>query len=283
MKFGRTYSIQIKPPNSPAVTITPPITAIIETDRHVMATANTCSVTLYNLSQSTRSAIYKDKYVFSEYWQMIIMAGYGSTMYKIFQGNIYEAYSYKEGPEWITKIEAFDGGYAIMNGFVSESVSNKTTKQDLIQRLVAAIPNVSSGAMGSATQGQSARGQVLIGNGYDLLRAQVGDSVFIDGEVVHVLANDEVIVGDIFTIDQGNLYTSPRRRDTFLEVDAIFSPEIKVGYLLDLNSNIPRYNGRYKVYGLKHNVTISGAVGGDAITTVSLYAGTKAFTKVTAP
>lgn len=283
MKFGRTYKIQIKPPTNTLVTITAPITAIIETDRHVMASANTASVTLYNLSQSTRNTIRKDKYISSEYWQMSIMAGYGNNMKEIFRGSIYESYSYKEGTEWITKIEAFDGGHSIMNDFVSESVSGSMTKESLVQRLIAAMPKLSPGAMGAPTKGQSARGKVLIGNVYDLLRAQVDDSVFIDGEVVHVLSNDEVIAGDIFRIDQGNLYTSPRRRDTFLECDAIFSPEVKVGYLLDLSSNIPIYNGRYKVYGLKHNVTISGAIGGDAITTVSLYAGTKDFTQVTAP
>jgi hypothetical protein len=247
-----------------------------------MSSANSVSVTFYNLSQSTRSAIYKDKYILNQYWQIVVMAGYQNSMHEMFRGNIYEAYSYKEGSEWITKIEAFDGQYAMTNAFVTESLSSNLSKMEIVTRLFAAMPTVSIGSLGSPAQGQAARGQALAGQAYDLLRAQVGDTVFIDGEICHILANDEVIFGPIFQVDQGNLFTTPRRRDTFLEVDAIFSPEIKAGYLLDLESNEPRYNGRYKVFGFKHNVTISGAIGGDAVTTLSLYCGTNAFFQVAA-
>ncbi len=277
MKFLRNYEIRIKTPYGDQITINPPVSAQIDVDRNVMASANTASVTVYNLAPSTRSKIYKDRFLFTEYWQMIIMAGYENKLYEIFRGNIQEAYSYKQRTEWITKIDGYDGMYAIQNGFVSETVAAGTPKQDIISRMVSTMPNLIEGVIGGSVYGTSDRAQVLVGSSYDSIQQLSGGKAYIDGEKLNVLDSNEAISGDVFKINSDNIFETPRRRDTYLEVQTLFSPEIRMSRLCQLNSRVTRYNGQYKVYGVKHSVLISEAQMGEATTMLSLFAGSAPF------
>ena len=281
MKFLRNYEIRIKTPDGELLTIGPPISVQFDIDRNVMATANSATVTFYNLSPSTRSKIYKDKFQFTKYWQMFILAGYGQNeLYEIFRGNIQEAYSYKQGTEWITHIEGYDGAYAIQNGFVSETIAAGSSKADMIQRIIHTMPELLSGVLGNSVQGSPSRGQVVVGSSYDAIQQLSGGQAYIDGEKLNVLAPDEAISGDVYVLDSDNIFESPRRRDTFLEVTTLFSPEIRVGYLCKLNSAIKRFNGQYKVYGVKHSAMISEAQSGEASSILSLFAGSAPFLEV---
>jgi hypothetical protein len=280
MKLGRSYEIQLKPPGGDElITIKPPISLVCEVDRHIMATANTGSFTLYNLSENTRGKVYKDKYDTLTKFQIIVMAGYGETeLWEIFKGNIIEAYSYKENTEWITKIEAQDASYAIQNAFMSETIAKDTPKADVIERIIHTMPDMIVGFLGANAQGASAdRGKVLVGPSYDILGQETDGNQFVDGGVVNVLAPDEAISGDVFILGEDNLFETPRRRETFLEVETLFSPEIRVGYLVEIQGKEKRFNGQYRADGINHSLTISGASAGDAITTLSLNCGAKAF------
>ena len=281
MKFLRNYEIRIKTPSGDLITIDPPVSAQIDVDRAVMATQNNASITLYNLAPSTRNKIYKDKFMFTQYWQMFILAGYGKTdLYEIFRGNIQEAYSYKQGTEWVTHIDAYDGAFAIQNGFVSETVTKETSIKDMITRVIHTMPEMLAGVMGSPTAGQAARGKTLIGPSYDVVQDLTSGQAFVDGETLNVMADDEVIAGEAFVLDSDNIFESPRRRDTFLEVTTLLSPEIRIGYICQLNSKITRYNGNYKVLGIKHSATISQADAGEATSMLSLFAGSAPFLEV---
>lgn len=280
-KFEREYEIRIKTPEGVIFTIKNPITAIIEVDRSMRATVNNATITLYNLAPETRNSIYKDKYAFQLYWQMSIVAGYaGTDLYEIFRGNIQEAYSYKQGTEWITKIDAYDGAFQIQNGFVNETINKGVDMKESIKRIINTMPELLTGVMGSAAQGTSVRGQTVVGNSYEELQKITDGQSFIDGETLHTLSDGEVIQGDPFILSGENLFTTPQRRDTYLEVSTLFSPEIRVGYGCQIESAEPRFNGLYVVYGVKHVLTVSGAIAGDAISTLSLNAGARSFVEV---
>jgi hypothetical protein len=278
MKFLRNYEIRIKTPAGELLTIAPPVSVQFDVDRAVMATQNNASVTFYNLSPSTRDKIYKDKFMFTQYWQMFILAGYGQTeLYEIFRGNIQEAFSYKQGTEWITHIDAYDGAFAIQNGFVNETMTKDTSLKDMVTRVIHTMPQMLAGVLGSPTDGTSARGKTLIGPSYDIAQDLTGRQAFIDGETLNVMADNEVIAGQAFVLDSDNIFESPRRRDTFLEVSTLFSPEIRIGYMCQLKSKITRYNGNYKVLGIKHSAQISQAAAGEATSMISLFAGSAPF------
>jgi hypothetical protein len=243
-----------------------------------MSKTNNATVTIYNLAQGTRNGLYKDKYTTAKYWQMFIMAGYGkSELYEIFRGNIQEAFSYKKPPEWITEISAYDGSYAIQNSFTNETVVKQTSIKDMLIRTIHTMPQILPGVLGkAASEETNARGQVLMGPSYDIIQQLSGGQAFIDSEVLNILAPDEVMTGKAFVIsggDNGIMLETPRRREQFLEVNCLFSPEIRVGHICEIQSAESKYNGQYKVYGIKHSGTFSQAQCGDATTMVSLYRG----------
>ena len=279
MKWGRNYEIRIKTPDGDLITIKPPLTAIVEVDRNALATQNNCRVTLYNLKESTRNKIYRDPFDFNRYWQMIIVAGYGNSLYEIFRGNIQAAYSMKQGTEWITEIEGYDAAYAIQNGFMSETVTAGTQKTDVLGRVIKSLPGLLTGIMGSPAAGETKRGQVLFGPSYEILRTQTDGQMFIDCETVNVMSDNEVIDGEVFVVgdpddpNNGGLFSTPRRRETFLDVESLFSPEIRVGYYTEIHSMDKRYDGQYKTIGVRHSVRFSGADSGDARTMLSLSGG----------
>jgi hypothetical protein len=282
VKFGRWYEIRIKTPspNSDLITITPPISAIIDVDRAARASVNNCKITLYNLKESTRNKIYRDVFDFDKYWQMIIVAGYGnSELYEIFRGNIQTAFSYHQGTEWITEIEGYDAAYSIQNGFINETVTAGTPKLDIMKRVVHSMPGLIDGFFGRPSQGESQRGQVLFGASKGVMDTLTDNRFYIDSETAYVMDDDEVIGGDAFIVgdpddpNNGGLFTTPKRREEYMEVETLFSPEIRMYYVTEIHSMDKRYDGQYKTIGVKHSVTFSGATCGDARTSLSLSGG----------
>lgn len=282
MKFGRYYEVRIKTPDGYLITIKPPVTFVMEVQRDMRAAVNNASLTIYNLAPNTRNHIYKDLYTFTERWQMSIVAGYGETdLYEIFRGNIEEAYSLKQNADWVTTIKAYDGSYQIKAGFANETIAKGVDLAGQIERVVHTMPEMLMGVLGSPAKGDAApRGQVITGNSYDIVQDLTGNHAFIDGETLYVLGDDEVLSGDAFILQGENSFTTPKRRDTYLETDTVFSPEIRIGHYCEIRSSDPRYDGQYQVFGLKHAVTFGESLSGDAITTVSLNAGARTFTEV---
>lgn len=288
-KWQRNYSIQIKTSTDKLVTIEPPMSVVLEVDRSIKGSSlSNASVTIYNLGPQTRNIVYKDKYTPQQYWQIIIKAGYGDKLYEIFRGNIQEAYSYKEKTEWVTKLDCFDGNYQVQNGFVNTTVTSGINVKDMItNQLVPTLPGLISGVFGSpVTDAPSpVRGQVLVGSSFEEIQRLTGGNAFIAGETVHALGDNEVLPGSVFFLgpddfDVGILFTTPKRRDTYLEVDCLFSPEIELARIVQIESAFPKYNGQYKVFGVKHSVTISQASAGDAKTSLSLFIGEKALQEI---
>ena len=281
LKFEREFTINITSPQGVKIEITQPLTAIINVKRSVNASVNSATVTLYNLAPNTRNAIYKDKYAYTLYWEMSITAGYKyASTYEIFSGNIMEAYSYKDGCDWITKITGYDGSYQIQNGFVNETINGGATIKSMVKKCLAAMPEIATGVLGGNSEETAVRGKTLVGSPYDNIQELTNNAAFIDGQELNILGENEVIGGYAFELNADNLFSTPRRRDTYLDCETLFSPEIRVGCKCTLSSSDARFDGLYSVLGIKHAVTISGASAGDATSTVSLNAGSGTFTEV---
>jgi len=282
VKFLRTYEIRITTPDGYAITIKPPITCQLEVEQSVKGSSiSNASVTLTNLAPNTRDRLGKDKFTKVDYWQIIILAGYGKTLIEVFRGNIQEGYSYKEKTEWRTKLECYDGAYQVQNGFMAETFTKDTTMKDAITQSIKNMPQLLAGVLGSpASEETPARGRVIIGNPYNEIQKMTDGQAFIADETLYVLADNEVMPGEVFVLSAEGNKTTPKRRDGYLEVDRIFSPELKVGRIAELRSLIKKYNGQYKIFGIKHSATFSQAEAGDATTTVSLFIGDKALLEI---
>jgi hypothetical protein len=266
---------------SEVFTIKPPFTVSIDINRGVLASVNTTKITINNLSEETRNKLTKDQYTFSEYWQMKIKAGYGNYMNVIFQGNIQQAFSYKQGTEWITEIEGKDGLYAIQNSFTSMTAQKNTSMKDVMSNVINNMPGLLKGAIGQiGDQTTGDRGMVLMGKSNDILGNLSEGNNFIDNEKVYILDRNEYIGTEALIIDSNHLLATPKRRDTYLECEMMFLPEVKIGYLAELRSKWTVYNGQYIIKGIIHKFTWSGSSCDEAKTTISLDCGSKVFQKV---
>lgn len=280
MKFGRIFRMTVQISDTESVEIDYPLTLEFDVSRNTLASANRGNFRIYNLKPDTRLKIYHDRYDTLTYRQIILQAGYESEspLPTIFRGNIIQASSYRSGTNWITEIEAFDGGFGILNGQVAQTVPAGWTLPALIKTVLGALPNVTPGAIGDFSQ-QSARGVTVMGSSWDVAnRIAAGqDAVaFVDNEQANLLHRNEYIAGagsvDLITSDTGLLQT-PRRYDARIDVEILFEPRLVVGQIVQLQSLETVYNAAYQVIGVTHKGTISGAVCGSATTIASLWLG----------
>jgi len=266
---------------SEKITIKPPFTVDISIDTSTLASCNSIKIIINNLKNETRNKLTKDQYSFSEYWSLKVKAGYGDYMMTIFQGNIQKAYSSKQGTEWITEIEGYDGANAIQNGYVSYTAAKNTPIKDIAGTVINSMPNALKGAIGQkGDQTTGNRGFSIMGKSNDVLKTLGFSNTYIYNEKVYLLDHQEYLGDEAIILDSDHLLSSPRRQDTMLECDLMFLPEVKIGYLSDLRSKYTMYNGQYIIQSFKHKFVWSGSSCNEAKTTIGMYCGTTVFQKV---
>jgi hypothetical protein len=201
-------------------------------------------------------------------------AGYGDNLSLAFIGDITQAWSVREGTNFITQIACFDGGFAYVNAVTSDQFPGSTPRRAIIDSLVKSLPTVQPGAIG-AFDGTTARGSSLNGNTTDLLREATGGGFFIDLNKAHCLNDNECLESDVPLINaQSGLLGTPVKEATYINFDMLFEPGLKVGQLIRLESQTAdHFNGTHKILSLKHQGMVSEAVCGEAITSVGLLPG----------
>ena len=277
MKFGRKYTLAIEVAGGQRTEITLPLTIDFDVRRNSMSSANTANFRIYNLGERTRNLIYFDRYNISEFRAIQLRAGYDKFTPLIFNGTVRQAYSYREGVNMVTDVECYDGGFQMVNGFTSQTIGIGTTATEVVRSLAASLPGLSASPIVGAFNTINKRGEVLFGNTWQIIGQKTGGLANIDNGQVKALQNNEVITGEITEISSSTgLLGSPKRSDALIEFDMIFEPRLTIGQVLELKSSTNRiFNGRYKVMGVQHRGTISDAVAGTAVTTVSLWLGTQ--------
>lgn len=217
-----------------------------------------------------------------DYRPVTFQAGYGGNISTIFTGSITSAWSVREGTNFITTIECFDGGYAFNNSQTNTTFPSGSSQENVIENLAGSLPNVQVGSIGTYP-GSLSRDNALSGNTTDLLRDLTGNGFFIDNGFVNCLGDNECLPASGVSVidDSAGLLGTPVREQTILSFDMIFEPRLVVGQQVQLLSSTgANFNGFYKVISVKHRGMISAAVSGDAITSVGMFYGTAALTTV---
>jgi hypothetical protein len=288
-KFGRNYVLQVGTPSGGTLTIELPFTIEFDITRNTLTSANVCSIRIYNLNAANRNQIRFNVMDTGIFQSVILQAGYGQNLSTVFTGNITQAWSVREGTNFITTLECFDGGYAFNNGQISTQFPAGTSEKIVLQTVASALPFVSLGSIGNypdqngvSTLGTLPRGNAVSGSTVQVLTQLTGtNGFFIDGGKVNCLGDNECTPGGTPLIDDSSgLLATPVRELTKMTFDMIFEPGLVAGQLVNLQSaegtsKKANFNGVYKVTGVKHRGTISGAVCGDAITSVELFYGTQ--------
>jgi hypothetical protein len=281
-KFNRNYLLSVHKIDGSQLDIEPPFTIEFDITRNVLTSANVCSIRIYNLSENNRNQIRKNICNYGDFRTVRLRAGYGENIPIIFVGNITQAWSAREGVNFITSIECFDGGFAFANSLTSKTYPSGTSQANILSDLMKNLPGVSLGAVGSYP-GQISRGNAYSGSTVNLLNELSGGGFFVDNGKANCLGNSECLKGDLVLInsDSGLLGTPVLERD-ILNFDMIFEPRLMVGQKIRLESSTDKnFRNDWKVISLKHRGMISESVCGEVITSVGLYTGTQLLTVVT--
>lgn len=274
-----------------------PFTCEFDITRNTYSSSNVASFRLYNLNPNTRYQIRKDPNNPNDLRFLSFNAGYvGSNLALAFSGSIKQAWSVREGVNFITEIQCFDGGFAFINATTESTFPAGTPNQAIATSLVNDLTikgtsDVSLGAIGRLPIYNSSGGSssymdyltlsptVLSGNTADNLRQYFGGNFYVDCGLAYILGDSEAIKGQVPTINaMTGLLGTPIREQYLLNFDMLFEPQLLIGQQVFLQSSTAdTFSGNYKVIGLKHKGIISPVICGKAITTVNLDYGKSAF------
>jgi hypothetical protein len=295
LKLGRNYNLIVTTPDGTQLTINPPFTLEFDITRTVLTSANVCQLRIYNLSQNNRNLL---RYDFSNFDQpsfVQLRAGYGDNLPVIFAGNISQAWSVREGTNYITTVECFDGGYAFVNGVVTNGAGPfppGTPWESVYKALMSDLPKVAFGAISDnylktpagVIYTVGARSLSFTGNPAQVLTELTGGGFFIDNSKSYIMGDNYVTSGAFTKIDASTgLLNTPIKENFIINLDMIFEPRIQICQYISLVSttadligagaNAQSVNGNYKVASVKHRGIISPVTSGDAVTSVGLFTG----------
>jgi len=283
-KFGRNYTLIIQTQRGGLLTVQPPFTVEFDIHRNILSSLNTASIRIFNLSKTNRDDIEFNIYNQGSFRLVTLLAGYGNALSVIFSGNISQAWSVREGTNFITQIECFDGGYGYSNANVPAGLTfvPGTPNKVIIEALIATLAPyfVTRGAVGNYP-GAISRTTSYSGPVSQLLTELTGGGFYIDNSRAYCLGNSECITTSYPRIDASTgLLGTPVREQQILTFDMIFEPRVIAGQVIFLQSSTlgnstqsQAINGFYKVTSIRHRGMISESVCGEAITNLGMYLG----------
>lgn len=275
-KFNRNYEllIQSNSNSNKYISIKYPLTLDFSIKKNTLASANTASYTVYNLSDDVVSDIHKDQYEYDLQKNIILRAGYGDALTEISNTDAISVYTSKQKNNIITKLECYDGGHAFVNAKTNLKFNKGTAKKKIVYDILETLKpsNINVGAVGSI-DGVLKKGNSYSGSSTDILNEITGGGFFIDNRKSFILKDDEYRTdNNAFIINSASgLIGSPVKENTFIKIEILFEPNIVIGQEVIVDSSTTTiYNASYKVISLSHAGTISGGVNREVITTLGL-------------
>lgn len=261
-RFGRKYELKIITLDDKEITISPEFRVTFDVTKSIKGSLNKATVQIYNLSQAHRDKIKKDEDEKKEgatetkpkdenskrelppdYMQFELKAGY-SKIETIFKGAIAVAKSKREGANFVTTIEAYDGLYDLKNSYTSKVVKGNVSSQ-----IIQDMPTVKQGKI--TEQSPLLRPRVLVGNSFKLIEQNLeeNETYYIDDGVMHIIKEKEVTSSYIPLVNSSTgLLNSPDLAEKEVFFETQMNPLIKIGCLIQLESLYEkRLNGIYKV------------------------------------
>lgn len=284
MKFNPSYSISIEtllPATSQQanVVIELPYTCEFEVRRAALASSQTATFRLFGLGEKTRDLIQKDWFeAIGDVRAVQFKVGYeGDPTTMIFNGTMKQAQSCKRAGavDYVTTVEAFDGGAAMSNGFSLRTIAAGTQFSDLIKNLASDLPGIAKTANIGSFPGTTKRGSSFAGNTWAYIFQMSNGLAVIDDGKLKVLNPNEYIGADIPELSsEAGLTGTPERYLNMMRVTMLLEPKFTIGQLVNLKSStLKKFNGVYKVMGLTHRGVVSQSVDGERRTELTLWNG----------
>lgn len=253
-----------------------PLTIEFSIERNTFASANVGNFNIYNLSPSTRSAkgglFFQDRFNTTNQKILTFKAGYKGNLITCFKGRIQEAYSKRQGTEVITSIQCLDLG--VPTDYINATYEAGTPKKEAYLNIIQNLQGLSLGSIGSL-DGVYQTPVTFEGKPLDVLNEITGGNTYIDNGVINTLMPNEALdIGvQILNADTG-LIATPQRRNAEIIAEGIFNPSAYVGQLYEVQSQTAsEFSGTFKLSGLVHSGTISGATAGARTTRYNFFIG----------
>lgn len=130
------------------------------------ATPNPITVYIYNLGPDSRALVSKTNNL------LVLEAGYGNSPLQLFTGNVMWGRTTKQGPDYVTEIQAADGLFAFQNARVDTSFQKGISANQVINTLVGAMKGcgISQGQIQGVPAGGYNQGIVLSGSAVEELK-----------------------------------------------------------------------------------------------------------------
>lgn len=273
-KFGRRYTLNVGLQDGETLIVKLPFTIEIDITRNTLTSANVCQIRIYNLSLKNRNQIRFNASDYGTFRPIELFAGYTDNPPKIFDGNISQAWSYREGVNFITQIECYDGGYAFVNGTTAVEFPSGTPQKTVIKTVIKDLPFIDEGVVGNYPD-TIGRGNSYSGSTTKILEELTGGGFFIDNGKAYALGTNEFIEatnGITLVSTATGLLATPILEETIVRFDMIFEPGLNAGHKAVLDSTTEKnFNGAYKITGVKHRGMISESVCGSLITTGEFF------------
>lgn len=285
-KFFPTYQLEIETANGGSIVIPADgVHSLFNVNANITyqisESPNSCDITIYNLSKATRDAIFHDAWNYFEYRRMTFKAGYGGNLMVLFDGNIKEAYSDRQGVDVTTKISGWDAWW-YNNNYIRYEAEADATRNEILESIV------SETIINGSTSGNyvisdfsdlppNLRSEALRGRPQDLIKERIGQDarLFYDSGTMYVLKDDDV-VGDENNIplinSESGLLGVPVKRNRVVEFKMLFEPSLRIGRPFELQSSFSdQLNGVYKVMSVTHSLSLGENNGGENITKVKAW------------
>lgn len=198
-------------------------------DKVIEVTPNPTSIWIYNLGPESRALFEKINNV------IILEAGYTNKSKVIFKGNVSRTRHTKEGPDYVTHIEAADGLFAIQNSRIDQSFNSALTRNAAITTLAGAILDtgqIGIGHIANVPNDGYNNGVVLSGNAIDHMRAVCDGAnlnFFIEDQLIYVLKiGDAKPVPPFIVSPDSGLVGIPERRDVGISFKTLLNPDLGI-------------------------------------------------------
>lgn len=257
------------------IVINYPLTLNLNISLGALGSPNEGQLQFYNLSSETRKDLWQDNFsIGKKVIAVTLRAGYSSEMPIIFVGWVQECISYKDGgsTEWITTVQAFEGGSIYNYGYINSTYTKGTSWVDIYNDIFKNDPSLNVGYI-SKDLNSLEFDKTLIGQPMDLLKREFeGYEIFISKGELNILRDNEVIPAQLPVLtDSSGLLGSPKRSGMFLEVEMLFEPQLNIGQSISLKSKLmPELNQEYKVMQINHTGIISGITSGSLTSSLIL-------------
>lgn len=234
------------------------LTISFSVERDLSGEANSGSITVLNLSESTRNALGK------ELDHVILRAGYqppsgGGNVGTIFQGRIRDIRHTRKGPDIETIMECGDADQALRKGVVNKTFPKGSTVREVIEEIQSQFERqddkVTRGEwLGLENVPPLKRAETLCGSCRRAMNTFGRSRKFywsFQNEKLEIFPSDEVLPGQIVEITpESGMVDTPTITDNGVIVKALMNPAIAPGHVVAVRSQTLSMNsegGEYRV------------------------------------